>query len=69
MIQDSRGFDLLQGAGLNRDRTAAEEAVIVYASTSLHPYVDETDTLRLKVDNQAAPSAELTIDLYIALGA
>ena len=66
---DSRGFDVLQGLGANRDAAATEETVLVYASTSVHPYIDETDSLTLVVDNHVAPSAQIVIDLYFALGA
>ncbi len=68
-ILDQHGVDVLQGVGLNRDRAASEEAVIVYASTSIHPYIDETDTLTLHVDNNLVASAQIVIDLYFALGA
>lgn len=66
---DQNGIDVLQGLGANRDAAASEETVLVYASTSLHPYVDETDSLTLVIDNHFAPSAKMTIDLYFALGA
>lgn len=63
------GYDLLQGGGANRDRAASEEVPVLYASTSVHPYVDDTDDLTLIIDTQFAASAELTIHLYVALGA
>ena len=68
-VTDQNGIDLLQGLGANRDTAAPEEVVLIYANTSLHPYVDETDTLTLVVDNHFAVSAQITIDLYYALGA
>lgn len=63
------GFDLLQTLGRNRDMAAAEETVVVYASTSLHPYVDEIDVLTLRVSNNTQPSAQVVVDVYFALGA
>lgn len=60
---------MLQGLGMNRDTVASEETVLVYSSTSLHPYVDDSDTLTLYVDNQFTASAKVTVDLYYALGA
>lgn len=54
---------------MNRDTVQSEEAVIVYASTSIHPYVDEMNSLTLVVDNQFAASAILIVDVYYALGA
>lgn len=65
----SDGVDLLQGCGMNRDFAISEEAPIVYASTSLHPYVDEVNALTFVLDNQFAASAVVTVDIYYALGA
>jgi len=62
------GYDLLEGLGLNRDTVNTEHAVIRYANTSIHPVVDESDTLTLVIDNNTAPSAQITIDVYFALG-
>ena len=66
---DQNGIDLLQGLGANRSAAQPQEVVLIYASTSLHPYVDEGDTLTLVIDNHFAASAQVTIDLYYALGA
>jgi len=63
------GIDQLQGLGMNRDAVASEETLLVYSSTSLHPYVDDADTLTLYVDNHFAVSAQITIILTYALGA
>lgn len=63
-----RGIDLLQGVGANRDTVASEIASIVFASTSVHPTVDEDDELMLVVDNHFTPSAQITIHVFYALG-
>lgn len=47
---------------------AAQMAAVVFASTSVHPVVHESDRLTLMVDNQLAPSAQVQIELYYALG-
>lgn len=68
-LVSQHGFDVLQGVGIDRDASKAEEAVIVHAGTSIHPVVDETDTFTLKIDNNAVASAAIVIDLYFALHA
>lgn len=60
---------MLQGVGQNRSATASQDAPILYTSTSDHPVVDESDTLTLFIDNHFAPSGQMVIDLYYALGA
>lgn len=45
-----------------------EDVVLVYSGTSLHPAVAPADTLRLVVENNAQPSALMTIYLEYALG-
>lgn len=60
---------MLEGVGANRSALATEHAPIVYSGTSINPCIDETNTLTLVVANQAVPSAQITIDLYYALGA
>lgn len=65
---DQSGHDLLEGVGLNRDQAATEHAVIVYSGTSLHPVVDETDTLTLRLDGNLVASAQVEVTLYYALG-
>jgi hypothetical protein len=66
---ERHGIDLLQGLGANRDAAAHEEVAIIYASTSLHPAVDEDDELTFVIDNHFAPSAQITAHLFYALGA
>ncbi len=67
-ITDAEGLDVLQGAGQNRDTANTEMAAIVFASTSVHPAVDESDTLTLAITNNAVNSATITIVVYYALG-
>ena len=67
-LLDQNGYDLLEGVGMNRSSSKSEQAAIVYASTSVNPVVDETDTLTLVIDNHFAVSAQVVIDLYYALG-
>jgi hypothetical protein len=67
-ITDALGLDVLQGAGQNRDTVTTESAAIVFASTSVNPVVDESDTLTLAITNNAVNSATITIVLYYATG-
>jgi predicted RNA methylase len=67
-LEDGEGFDVLQGVGANRDTANTERAAIVIASTSLHPVVDETDVLTLKIANNSVNSATITVVIYYALG-
>ena len=67
-VEDQTGYDLLEGLGANRDTVTTQQAVIIYSGTSLHPVVHESDTLTLVIDNHFAVSAEIAIDLYVALG-
>ena len=67
-ILDQHGLDVLEGLGVNRDTATAERALIIFASTSLHPVVDETDSLTLVVEGTFVASAMTQIDLYYATG-
>ena len=66
-LLDHTGYDLLEGLGANRDTIAPEQVNIIYASTSVNPCVDETDTLTLVIDNQFTASAQVEVTLYYAL--
>jgi hypothetical protein len=68
-LEDQHGHDVLEGVGANRDTLNTEEAPIVYAGTAVHPVVDDSDTLTLKISGNAVNSAAVVIDLYYALGA
>src|SRR5262245_52940348 len=50
----------LQGLGGNRSLTASQELNIVYSGTSVNPCVGEADVLRLVVQNNTVPSAQIT---------
>ena len=62
---DDTGYDLLEGLGADRSRTAVEQVAILYASTSVHPSVAAADELQLVIDNHFAVSAEIQVHLYI----
>lgn len=66
---DQNGLDVLETLGLNRDVATAERAVLVYPTTTIHPYVDEIDALTLRISNNLVANAQVVIDLYYALGA
>ena len=68
VLTDAQGLDVLQGVGANRDTANTEMANIIFASTSLHPVVDESDTLTLAITNNAVNSATIVIVVYYALG-
>lgn len=67
-LESDSGYDLLEGVGANRDNSHTEHAAILYASTSVHPVVHETDSLTLVIDNQFTASAQIGIEIYYALG-
>lgn len=69
MITDQTGHDVLEGVGLNRSATQSQHAPIVYAGTEIHPVIDETDSLTFAVGDNLAPSAEIQVVIYFALGA
>jgi len=62
------GLDVLQTLGRNRDTAAAEETPIFYASTSVHPCIDEEDTLTARISGNVVVGATLTVIVYYALG-
>ena len=64
-LQTDDGYDLLEGLGADRSRTAVEQVAILYASTSVHPCVAAADELTLIVDNHFAVSAEITVSIYV----
>lgn len=68
-IEDAHGLDVLQGLGANRDTANSEGPGIIFASTSIHPYVDGGDALTLKIANNAVNSAIIVIELTYAPGA
>lgn len=67
-IEDQYGHDVLEGVGANRHTTNTQKVPVVYSGTSLHPTVDESDTLTLKIANNSVNSATTTIVLYYGLG-
>lgn len=67
-LLDQNNFDLLNGLGMNRSSNASEHAILIHASTSLHPVVDETDTLTLVITGNTVANATIAVDLYYALG-
>ena len=67
-LVDQNGVDVLQSVGVNVDLAATTDVAIVYSGTSVHPTVDDADTLTLKIANNAVVSAELVVNVYYALG-
>lgn len=67
-LLDQHGVDVLQTLGRNRDLATAEETDIFVGATQVHPTVDETDTLTLRISNNLVASAQMTIELLWALG-
>ena len=67
-IVNATGYDVLEGLGMDRDQAAEQHANLIYASTSCHPPIDETDALTLRVTSNSIASARILIDLYYALG-
>lgn len=72
-VEDQHGHDVLEGVGANRDgaapgSAATEKVPVVYSGTSLHPTVDEADTLTLKLAGNSVNSAVTVVQIYYALG-
>lgn len=65
---DEHGIDVLQGLGMNCHTAATTSAPIVYAGTDLHPAVNEDSVLQWHIGQQFAPSAQVTVTIYFALG-
>ena len=65
---DEHGLDVLQGLGVDNDANATTSAAVVCSGTSVHPAVNEDSQLRLRIGQQFAASAELTITLYYTMG-
>ena len=55
---------MLEGVGANRHTSATEKVAVVYSGTEIHPSVAKSDTLTLKVANQAVNSAVIVVKLY-----
>lgn len=53
---------------MNCDANATVSSPIVFASTDIHPAVNEDSQLRLKIGDQRVASAQLTVTIYFALG-
>lgn len=67
-LENQYGIDQFQGLGVGRNADQPEETAIIYASTSLHPVVDDTDILTFVVDNAGKASGQWTFEIYLALG-
>lgn len=67
-LEDANGHDVLEGVGANRSASATEKVSVVFSGTSVHPPVDISDVLTLKIANQSVNSADIVIKLYIAEG-
>ena len=63
-IDDADGHDVLEGVGANRAAAATEKVAVVYSGTEIHPSVAKSDTLTLKVANQAVNDAVIVVKLY-----
>ena len=69
LLLDQSSHDVLEMVGEDRDTINSEHAAILYSGTSVHPVVDETDDLVLRVKNNTVPSATIQVDIYYTLGA
>lgn len=67
-VEDQFAHDVLEGVGANRHTANTEKVAIVYSGTSLHPTVDDVDTLTLKIGGNNVNSAVTEIYIYYALG-
>lgn len=60
---------MLEALCVSRSPTATQHVPVLYTGTSVHPCIDDSDTLTLLVQNNAVPGAFIQIDVYYALGA
>ncbi len=67
-LKNQFGYDVLEGVGQNRSNVAPQVAPVVFTSTSVHPWVHESDSLTLVVDNTLAASAQIQVELLYAVG-
>lgn len=68
-VEDAHGHDVLEGVGANRAAGSTEKAAIVFASTSVHPAIAQSDVLTLKIAGNSVNSAQIVVEIYYALGA
>lgn len=68
-VEDQFGHDVLEGVGANRSDAATEKVPVVYTGSVVHPVVDGSDTLTLKISGNTTNSAAVVVELYYALGA
>lgn len=68
-LVDAEGGDRLAAAGANRHTANTELAGVLFASSSVHPYVSIGDVLTFNLDNNAVNSALGRAVVYYALGA
>ena len=64
VLEDADGHDVLEGVGANRHTTNTEKAAVVYSGTEIHPPVEYSDTLTLKITNNSVNSAVTVIKIY-----
>ena len=67
-VENQHGADVLQGVGANRHTSNTEQVPVLYSGTGTHPAVDESDTLTLKIANNAVNGAQTVVELTYALG-
>lgn len=63
-LNDAAGYDRLEGVGADRSSTVIELKPIVFASSEIHPYVDQSDRLKLQITNSTEPEAGITVNLF-----
>lgn len=63
-LVDDEGADRLQGVGADRLTATTESVPIVFAASTIHPWVDGDETMTLTFANQAVHSALLRVILY-----
>lgn len=61
---DGEGADRLYGVGADRDTANTESAPIVFASSTVHPWVDGDETLTMKWANNSVNSATGRVIVY-----
>lgn len=67
-VEDQHGYDVLEGVGANRDTLNTEKVPVVYSGSTVHPCVDDADTLTLKLAGNAVNAAVTVVEIYYALG-
>ncbi len=68
-LLDQSGLDVLEGHGIGRSASAHEQTLLNYpTNVDIHPVVDDSDVLVLRVTDNHVPFAQFTITIRYGIG-